>query len=135
MHSSSPDHPAPHPDTAATAPPARPSDQQLVNTLFDLGRQVTSVLDLDELLQRIPQLISRLTEFTAFAVYLMSWLGIIVAFGVTTALLAGLFSAREMAGVLVLPSVLIFSTVFYVSLLFTFNDSFGGSSLGPQAAP
>jgi hypothetical protein len=71
----------------------------------------------------------------AFAVYLLSWLGIIVAFGVTTALLAGLFSVREMAGVLVLPSVLIFSTVFYVSLLFTFNDSFGGSSLGPQAAP
>jgi len=31
----------------------RPSDQQLLTTLFDLGRQVTSVLDLDELLQRI----------------------------------------------------------------------------------
>jgi hypothetical protein len=71
----------------------------------------------------------------AFVVYLLSWLGIIVAFGVTTALLAGLLSAREMAGILVLPSVLIFSTVFYVSLLFTFNDSFGGSRLGPPPAP
>ena len=40
----------------------------------------------------------------AFAVYLLSWLGIIVAFGVTTALLAGLFSVREMAGVLVLTA-------------------------------
>jgi hypothetical protein len=40
-----------------------------------------------------------------------------------------------MAGILVLPSVLIFSTVFYVSLLFTFNDSFGGSRLGPPPAP
>ena len=49
----------------------RPSDQQLLTTLFDLGRQVTSVLDLDELLQRIPQLISRLTAFTSFAVYLI----------------------------------------------------------------
>ena len=65
----------------------------------------------------------------AFAVYLLSWLGIIVVFGITTALLAGLFSAREMVGMLLLPSVLIFSTVFYVSLLFTFNDSFGGSSM------
>jgi phosphoserine phosphatase RsbU/P len=55
--------------TAGAAP--RPSDQQLLTTLFDLGRQVTSVLDLDELLQRIPQLISRLTEFTSFAVYLI----------------------------------------------------------------
>lgn len=71
----------------------------------------------------------------AFVVYLLSWLGIIVAFGVTTALLAGLLSAREMAGMLLLPSVLIFSTVFYVSLLFTFNDSFGGSRLGPPPKP
>ena len=40
-------------------------------TLFELGREVTSVLDLDELLQKIPQLIARLTKFTAFAVYLL----------------------------------------------------------------
>jgi hypothetical protein len=70
----------------------------------------------------------------AFAVYLLAWLGIIVTFGMTTALLAGLLSARELAGVLLLPSVLIFSTVFYVSLLFTFNDTFGGSSMR-HAAP
>jgi sigma-B regulation protein RsbU (phosphoserine phosphatase) len=40
-------------------------------TLFALGREVTSVLDLDELLQKIPQLIARLTRFQAFAVYLL----------------------------------------------------------------
>lgn len=40
-------------------------------TLFELGREVTSVLDLDELLQKIPQLLSRLTHFNAFAVYLL----------------------------------------------------------------
>ncbi len=57
---------------ASTAPSTvRPTDQQLLTTLFDLGRQVTSVLDLDELLQRIPQLIRRLTEYSAFAVYLI----------------------------------------------------------------
>jgi sigma-B regulation protein RsbU (phosphoserine phosphatase) len=70
MHSPSPAESAPAADPATTAPP-RPSDQQLLTTLFDLGRQVTSVLNLDELLQRIPQLISRLTTFTAFAVYLI----------------------------------------------------------------
>jgi sigma-B regulation protein RsbU (phosphoserine phosphatase) len=70
MHSSSSDDTTGQPGSIAAAAP-RPSDQQLLTTLFDLGRQVTSVLDLDELLQRIPQLIRRLTEFTAFAVYLI----------------------------------------------------------------
>jgi sigma-B regulation protein RsbU (phosphoserine phosphatase) len=50
---------------------ALPSDQELVNTLFDLGREVTSVLDFEELLQRIPLLIRRLIPFEAFAVYLL----------------------------------------------------------------
>jgi sigma-B regulation protein RsbU (phosphoserine phosphatase) len=47
------------------------SDHELVTTLFDLGRQVTAVLDLDELLQKIPTLIQRLIPFEAFAVYLL----------------------------------------------------------------
>ena len=49
----------------------RPSDQELISTLFDLGRQVTSVLDLDELLEQLPQLISRLISFDAFTIYLL----------------------------------------------------------------
>ena len=60
-----------------TSPLARPSastshltEREILLTLFDLGRQVTSVLDLDELLQKIPELISRLIVFDAFAVYL-----------------------------------------------------------------
>lgn len=44
---------------------------QLLVTLFELGREVTSVLDLDELLEKIPQLIARLTPFKAFAVWLL----------------------------------------------------------------
>jgi sigma-B regulation protein RsbU (phosphoserine phosphatase) len=40
-------------------------------TLFDLGRHVTSVLDLDELLRTIPELVSRVITFDAFAVYLL----------------------------------------------------------------
>jgi len=47
------------------------STTEQLTTLFALGREVASVLDLDELLQRIPQLIARLTHFTAFAVYLL----------------------------------------------------------------
>jgi sigma-B regulation protein RsbU (phosphoserine phosphatase) len=47
------------------------SDTELLATLFELGREVTSVLDLDQLLECIPQLIARLTTFTVFSVYLL----------------------------------------------------------------
>jgi len=50
---------------------SRRFEHELVNTLFDLGRQITSVLDLDDLLQQIPRLIKRLIPFEAFAVYLL----------------------------------------------------------------
>jgi sigma-B regulation protein RsbU (phosphoserine phosphatase) len=46
-------------------------EQEMLTTLFDLGRQVTAVLDLDELLAQIPTLIGRIIEFDAFAVYLL----------------------------------------------------------------
>jgi sigma-B regulation protein RsbU (phosphoserine phosphatase) len=56
----------------SSQPPIRPpSDTELLSTLFDLGREVTSVLDLEELLAKIPQLIARLTRFNAFSVYLL----------------------------------------------------------------
>jgi sigma-B regulation protein RsbU (phosphoserine phosphatase) len=61
-----------NPDAAPIPAPHRaPSDTELLSTLFELGREVTSVLDLDELLAKIPQLIARLTRFSAFSVYLL----------------------------------------------------------------
>jgi sigma-B regulation protein RsbU (phosphoserine phosphatase) len=47
------------------------SDRQLLTTLFALGREVASVLDLDELLSKLPDLIARITDFHAFAIYLL----------------------------------------------------------------
>jgi len=55
--------------TSTTQPHATTAEQ--LTTLFALGREVASVLDLDELLQKIPQLIARLTKFKAFAMYLL----------------------------------------------------------------
>ena len=49
----------------------RPDSLEQLTTLFALGREVASVLDLEELLQKIPELIARLTKFKAFAVYLL----------------------------------------------------------------
>lgn len=40
-------------------------------TLFDLAHQVTSVLDQDELFQKISELLSRVIPYDAFAVYLL----------------------------------------------------------------
>jgi len=58
-------------DSPAPAVPQPAYTTEALTTLFALGREVTSVLDLDELLQKIPQLIARLTNFQAFAVYLL----------------------------------------------------------------
>ncbi len=47
------------------------SDAELLAILAELAREVSSVLDLDALLEKIPDLISRLTSFTVFSVYLL----------------------------------------------------------------
>jgi sigma-B regulation protein RsbU (phosphoserine phosphatase) len=52
-----------HP-TPTASPPKPGSERDILLTLFDLGRQVASVIDTDELLHRIPDL-------DAFAVYLL----------------------------------------------------------------
>ena len=57
--------------STAPEPDVRASAIEALTALFALGREVTSVLDLDELLQKIPELIARLTQFQAFAVYLL----------------------------------------------------------------
>ena len=59
-------------DSPASGPAIdRKSDQERLAALFALSREVTGVLDLDELLQRIPRLIARLTDFGVFSVYLL----------------------------------------------------------------
>ena len=59
------------PSPLTPSPVSGLSERDVLLTLFDLGRQVASVIDFDELLQRIPELIGRLIQFDAFAVYLL----------------------------------------------------------------
>ncbi len=61
-------HSQPTPPAAA---PTSLNERDILLTLFDLGRQVASVVDFDELLPKIPQLIGRLITFDAFALYLL----------------------------------------------------------------
>jgi hypothetical protein len=67
---------------------------------------------------------------SAFFTYSLAWVGVIAAFGLLAALLFGLLGAPQLANVVGVPAGLTFSTVFYISLLFTFTDSFGGVAPG-----
>ena len=60
-----------HSSSLTPSPVAGLSERDVLLTLFDLGRQVASVIDFDELLQRLPALMARLIKFDAFAVYLL----------------------------------------------------------------
>lgn len=71
----------------------------------------------------------------AFVTYSLAWTGLILLFGVIAALLFGLFGARQMAGVLAMPAALVFSTVFYVSLVFTYDGCFSDGDERALPAP
>ena len=61
----------------------------------------------------------------AFAVYLMAWAGLMLAVALLVALVAMLTGARQVLGLLTMPIGLAFSAAFYVSLWFSFTDTFG----------
>jgi len=65
------DQSVPTPDARAASAARLPTDTELLSTLAELGREVTSVLAIEELLAKIPVLIARLTRFSAFSVYLL----------------------------------------------------------------
>lgn len=64
----------------------------------------------------------------ALLVYLLGWIGLIAVFSVAVGVLFGLLGARQLAGLLAMPAGLMFTCVFYVSLYFTFTDTFGHRS-------
>ncbi|MDP2004622.1 MAG: BPSS1780 family membrane protein [Rubrivivax sp.] len=70
----------------------------------------------------------------AFLAYLLAWLGVMMLFGVVAAVVFAVLGVPQMAGALGVPAGLVFSAVFYLSVLFTFNDSFGGAAPAPPPA-
>jgi len=71
----------------------------------------------------------------AFFTYAAGWVGVVMLFGLLAAVLFAVLGVPQMAGVLAVPAGLVFSAVFYLSVLFTFNDSFGGGVPAPEAEP
>jgi hypothetical protein len=67
----------------------------------------------------------------AFAVYLLGWTATILLFAVVATLLFSLIGQRQLMALMAMPASLIFSTVFYVSLYFTFADCFEVDSAEP----
>ena len=71
----------------------------------------------------------------AFTVYGLAWAGAILVFGALANVLAALTQQAQLIALAAVPAGLLFSTVFYASLYFTFNDCFAPEAGGnPDAA-
>jgi hypothetical protein len=64
----------------------------------------------------------------AFVLYFVTWFGLAAGFAITASLVLGLLGLGGVANAVALPVGLLVSTVYYVSVLFTFNDSFGNAA-------
>ena len=63
----------------------------------------------------------------AFVVYSLTWLAVFVLFALVANLVFGLIGRPQLVPFVAMPASLIFSTVFYASLYFTFADCFAPS--------
>lgn len=70
----------------------------------------------------------------AFAMCVLAWMAMLLIFSVVVGTLFALLGAQKLAMVMAMPAALIFSTIFYVSLIFNFNDTFGGTTVS-SASP
>jgi hypothetical protein len=70
----------------------------------------------------------------AFTVYGLAWAGVILLFGALANVLAALLQQPQLIALAAVPAGLLFSTVFYVSLYFTFSDCFAPETAAPPDA-
>lgn len=71
----------------------------------------------------------------AFTVYALAWAGLLIGAALVVVLLIVALGARHLVAMLTLPIGLVASAVFYVSLWFSFNDSFGADEALSMPAP
>ena len=69
----------------------------------------------------------------AFLVYGLSWTVTIVLFGIVAGGAFALIGAPQLVAFAAVPAGLMFSTAFYVSLLFTYQGCFGDAAVNPSA--
>ncbi len=63
----------------------------------------------------------------AYALFGITWMGVLMVIGLGVSLLAGLLASPEAAATLVMPAALLMAAMFSTSLYFTFRDSFDAS--------
>ncbi len=71
----------------------------------------------------------------AFLVYSLAWLGVFILFALVANLVLGLIGRAQLVPFVAMPASLIFSTVFYASLWFTFSDCFAPREPTPDDGP
>jgi len=73
----------------------------------------------------------------AFFVYILGWTGLLLLASVVVTLVSGALGAAPTAllGLLLQAALMVLSAVFYVSVLFGFNDTFGGAAAVAADAP
>ena len=71
----------------------------------------------------------------AFTAYMLGWLLLVMVFALVSGLVLGLAGLSGAANFLGVPAGLVISAAFYISLLFCFNDSFGGGAAPGDASP
>lgn len=69
----------------------------------------------------------------AFTVYGLTWVAVVLLFGVLANTVFMLLGAPQLVAIAALPAGLMFSTVFYASLYFTFIDCFGTPATAADA--
>jgi hypothetical protein len=70
----------------------------------------------------------------AFVVYGLAWAVTVLVFGLVAGGLFALIGAPQLVAMAAVPAALMFSTVFYVSLLFTYQGCFGDDTPATTAA-
>jgi hypothetical protein len=68
----------------------------------------------------------------AFLLYGLTLIGQCIMAAFVILIVPRLVGLAGLGPVLLVPAMLVFSTVFYISLLFSFNDSFGGKAVPPM---
>ncbi|MBI5716481.1 MAG: hypothetical protein HZC37_02195 [Burkholderiales bacterium] len=63
----------------------------------------------------------------AFTTFVATWVAVVTLVSVLLSMLLAALGAARFAGMMLMPMALLFSSVFYVSQLFAFNDNFGGA--------
>jgi hypothetical protein len=64
----------------------------------------------------------------AFTTFVATWVAVVAVASIGLAMVLALVGAAQLAPMLIVPLALMFTTVFYISQLFAFNDNFGGPS-------